>query len=504
MLRSARTIESLTLSLLAMVGAAGLAMAEVPASDRLVPPSTTTMTVPASLGGMERPAVEFNHAAHTKALEGEACTTCHVIEEIGLIPAYAPIRDVTDRDQLIDAVHDACLACHRSRTSAAGKHGPLECGGCHVRRPPGVSQRAVMSWDYSLHGRHSQAFPDKCETCHHSYNEAEKKLVYVKGKEEACRTCHLREDDGHKLSLRHASHTSCVGCHLRRIEAHQSAGPVLCIGCHDATIVSEYQVLDPLPRLLRGQPDRTWIGTEGTRTRMVGFDHLGHEPDTHSCSSCHHQSLKPCGDCHVVSGSVEGAGVTLGEAHHTVPSAVSCVGCHAARADALDCVGCHRSIAAGASERSCTNCHRGPFPMVSEPDDLSPPAVVESELAPLPVASDTFPDEVIISVLAKAYAPAKLPHRKIVAKLDAGIRTSSLATSFHGTTERMCAGCHHHSPAGETPPACRSCHGDEAVAGVDRPGLKVAYHRQCIGCHQAMGVKKQGCTDCHAVKEVES
>jgi DnaJ-class molecular chaperone len=130
--------------------------------------------------------------------------------------------------------------------------------------------------------------------------------------------------------------------------------------------------------------------------------------------------------------------------------------------------------------------------------------VTRVQLSPLPEASDAFPDEVVISVLAKDYEPVKLPHRKIVAKLDAGVRGSSLAASFHGTTARMCEGCHHHAPAEEATASCRACHGEAAVASVDRPGLKVAYHRQCIGCHQAMGINKQGCTDCHALKEVES
>ena len=33
---------------------------------------------------------------------------------------------------------------------------------------------------------------------------------------------------------------------------------------------------------------------------------------------------------------------------------------------------------------------------------------------------------------------------------------------------------------------------------ADKPGLTAAYHRQCIGCHQAMAIRKTGCTDCHA------
>ena len=95
-----------------------------------------------------------------------------------------------------------------------------------------------MAWDYSLHGRHAQEFPEKCETCHHVFDEAAQKRVYLKGAEESCAVCHLERDEGKKLSLRNASHTACVGCHLRRLDGGQTSGPTLCVGCHDAQLVA--------------------------------------------------------------------------------------------------------------------------------------------------------------------------------------------------------------------------------------------------------------------------
>jgi len=137
-------------------------------------------------------------------------------------------------------------------------------------------------------------------------------------------------------------------------------------------------------------------------------------------------------------------------------------------------------------------------------EDLAPPAPMNVVLDPLPVSSESFPEKVTIDVLVQAYEASQLPHGKIVAKLDEAIRDSSLARSFHGSTEAMCAGCHHHAPIGARPPQCRACHGSSAQPTHDQPSLKVAYHRQCIGCHQRMGIAKQGCTDCHAKKEVHS
>lgn len=60
-----------------------------------------------------------------------------------------------------------------------------------------------------------------------------------------------------------------------------------------------------------------------------------------------------------------------------------------------------------------------------------------------------------------------------------------------------CTACHHKSKKGETPKACSECHGK--VEGA--PGLKMAFHKQCKGCHKAK--KAEGieaptkCTGCH-------
>lgn len=494
----------LAVVLLASAAVAGGAAAATQAPVRPIPPSTTVMTIPEWVGELERPVVEFNHAAHTDALATEGCATCHAVVEAGLAPGWAPLRDLSDRDAWMDGAHDACMTCHESRTGPAGRRGPLVCGGCHVRHEPGVSQRAEMAWDYSLHARHDQAFPEKCETCHHVFDEATRRRVYLKGAEDSCSACHLDRDDGKKLSLRNASHTACVGCHLRRTEGAETTGPTLCVGCHDAQVQAGFKRLDVVPRLLRGQPDRGWIGAEGTRSGMVAFNHLGHEPKASFCSECHHRGLEPCHECHTLAGAATGGMVTLEESSHRAGSELACVGCHATQAAAVECQGCHRSIPPAASQRSCVRCHLGPSRAVAAPDTLPSPPAAEALLPPLPAASDAFPEEVVIGVLAKEYEPAKLPHRKIVARLDAGVRASALAVAFHGTVERSCAGCHHRAPEGTVPTPCRSCHGEAAAAAVDQPGLQVAYHRQCIGCHQAMGIPQQGCTDCHAAKEVQS
>jgi hypothetical protein len=60
-----------------------------------------------------------------------------------------------------------------------------------------------------------------------------------------------------------------------------------------------------------------------------------------------------------------------------------------------------------------------------------------------------------------------------------------------------CAVCHHHTPVGTEHPACHACHaaGDRR-ADMSKPGLKGAYHRQCLGCHREWSHETR-CAVCH-------
>ncbi|MFZ5584361.1 MAG: tetrathionate reductase family octaheme c-type cytochrome [Thermodesulfobacteriota bacterium] len=65
-----------------------------------------------------------------------------------------------------------------------------------------------------------------------------------------------------------------------------------------------------------------------------------------------------------------------------------------------------------------------------------------------------------------------------------------------------CLQCHHARPAAaeaaETT-RCVACHQDSFNPELPgRLGLKAAYHRQCLECHQQRGQGPVGCTDCHA------
>ncbi len=87
--------------------------------------------------------------------------------------------------------------------------------------------------DNSLHYRHAKAAQNKCETCHHEYDEKAKKLFYAKGKEGTCRYCHKERTEENRISMPLASHISCVECHRAGQEKNLKWGPITCKGCHD-------------------------------------------------------------------------------------------------------------------------------------------------------------------------------------------------------------------------------------------------------------------------------
>ncbi len=476
-----------------------------PDVERTVSSSTITLELPAELGALQRPPVEFEHGEHTEALEDKGCEACHLKgDDGGLIHKFNRKDDVSQGDALKDLYHDKCMGCHKERSAAGQKSGPVVCAQCHVAQAPeSVSLRQEMAFDYSLHFRHVQATQEKCEKCHHVYDERRKKLEYVKEKEDACSDCHGDKDDGKNLSLKNASHASCITCHTEAKNKGKKHGPVLCTGCHDAASQEKFERVArrDIPRLKRGQKDKIWISAEDAKSEAVPFNHEDHEKETTFCTTCHHKTPKPCKECHTLTGKKEGGGVTMEKAYHLASSKRSCVGCHKMETEKKECAGCHTMprMHDSPGSQACVICHTGP--PTSQTDEA--PAS-EVKLADLPVSSDDFPDTTVIDTLKNRYMPSKMPHRKMVAALDKAVRDNKLARKFHGRTETLCAGCHHNQPLGARPRPCKACHGAEAVPAKDKPALRAAYHRQCMGCHEAMKIEKGlGCTDCHEKAEKE-
>jgi hypothetical protein len=91
------------------------------------------------------------------------------------------------------------------------------------------------------------------------------------------------------------------------------------------------------------------------------------------------------------------------------------------------------------------------------------------------------PESLILDAISEQYGAVRFNH--------------GLHAQMAGMNEG-CAHCHHYSPAGEIP-SCGHCHGGETnPANLRQPGLKGAYHRQCLSCHREWS-HSTACVVCH-------
>ncbi len=517
-----RTRQSVPIALLGMISIcswslSGCGVSE--AAEEIARPDVISLAEMALLVDLERPSVQFPHDLHTDAMteREEDCTLCHVVQDDGYLSAtYKPLVDA-DPQEVMDLYHENCIGCHQEIADEGAKAGPVACGDCHLRQPAYVSSRQPFGFDNSLHYRHVKAAKEDCKACHHVYDEVARELVYVEGKESSCRDCHREETEENRSAFQLAAHQACIGCHREPppgIETDPDfPAPQQCAGCHDLERQLEIKRIEDPPRLKRNQPDFVLLSAaqadlEFSKLATVPFSHVDHEKATTSCRTCHHETLEACSQCHTLQGDDKGKGVTLYQAAHGMMTDHSCIGCHDAEKAAPGCAGCHAPMERGRlSEEGCGACHRGPLPQNLDSerarwaslDDFRPsPSDVALSFAP-----DEVPETVKIGVLVDEYEPAEMPHRKIVDKLSQYIRDSSTATYFHGHEDVVCQGCHHESPVGAKPPLCANCHSVKFDQTKPlQPGLRAAYHLQCIGCHNVMEIKEpKDCVGCHRERQ---
>jgi hypothetical protein len=470
-----------------------------------------------TFGKLERPPVTFLHQKHTEALakENKDCSACHLVENDRLVPKYMRLKD-TAKQEVMDTYHLNCVACHKETADAGQKSGPVVCGECHKDKPDLVAIWQPIGMDKSLHYRHVKAQDQKCGRCHHQYNEVTKKLYYAEGKEATCRYCHKGITEENRISFQLASHLACIDCHRKTLAKFEDAGPISCDGCHDPAQQKLIEKLKDVPRLKCNQPDTVFVRTAKsgiknsnpvTQMKLVPFNHKAHENYNDTCRVCHHTNLNACVQCHTRQGTKEGNQVTLEASMHRLNINTSCLGCHDLSQRDPKCAGCHNRIARTRPQDpgACQACHMADVNRVAE----SIQHAAEKDLAAMmldsriPVvhtfAESDIPENVEIKTLSNQYGPVKMPHRKIVQNLFGNINDNKLVRYFHRDKNTLCQGCHHHSPAAKKPPICASCHGrpfDER--DPFKPGIKAAYHRQCMKCHEAMGIEKPVATNCVA------
>lgn len=122
--------------------------------------------------------------------------------------------------------------------------------------------------------------------------------------------------------------------------------------------------------------------------------------------------------------------------------------------------------------------------------------------------AQSIPDTIQIDSLSHLYGPVNFEHA-----MHTEIAGSCAVCHHHGTgapvEDPNCARCHSNSQKTQVV-ACRECHPVEPFSAEylhqqeldvnryhrDKPGLKAAYHLNCLGCHQKMD-GPTGCQDCH-------
>ncbi len=490
-------------------------------------PDIVMIDLPANSGGEQMPAVQFLHDKHTESLKGKQdCSACHLKENNKFVFKYRRIKDGSAENDMA-IYHNNCIACHLENKKTNSPSGPLagDCRSCHNLKTRINSSWKQIDFNKSLHFRHESSVDIRslngkdelnCSVCHHKFDKNTNKTVYVKGEEESCLYCHKAKKTEEASSIQTASHAACVSCHQALKEQAKAAGPVECKSCHDNAEQKKIKTVKSIPRMKRNQPDTillaNWAKTpdinEKTLSKQlnpVAFDHKAHEAKAESCRSCHHDSLKPCGECHTETGSKDGGFVSIEQTMHNSKSQISCVGCHKAAQLDKNCAGCHAAIPdKPLSKDKCIACHSvdkkqlGAFPVSKE----KRAEIARRELNIKMNISNKIPDEkipekVTISVISDKYEAVTFPHRKILQSLESKIKDNKIAGYFHNDKTTLCLSCHHNGPVSSEPPKCASCHGKTLNSSTDgRPALKGAYHGQCITCHQVMGIKEPAATDC--------
>ncbi len=479
----------------------------------------------AVFGGLEKAPVEFLHDAHTKALAAKNldCNTCHLTKNNRIYPKFKRFED-TGRKEVMNVYHNGCIACHGEMNLAKEKTGPIDCEDCHTGKDKYLSSRQAMGFDQSLHFAHSQKADNKCETCHHAYDEDKKELFYDKGKEGTCRYCHQQKTEENRISMRQASHLGCINCHLNPPVKGQVNPPLTCAGCHDPIEQQKIKKRTDIPRMDRHQPDIVLLKSVSAFSKaaekrnpmnFVPFDHKAHEAFNDNCRVCHHKSMQTCRECHLPDGSSKGplgdGAPSLESAMHKADSTRSCQGCHNAGKQDQNCAGCHSPMGQTREmqQEACLKCHR--VPVESLPKDSTPEqegALARSALQPTAGQTAThlgkdIPETVTLQRLSEQYEAVQFPHRQIINALMDRMKESRLSGFFHDEKEAICQGCHHHSPASDKPPQCANCHGKQwDEKNPSSPGILAAYHLQCLGCHKKMKIEKPAeCIECHELKK---
>ncbi len=137
----------------------------------------------------------------------------------------------------------------------------------------------------------------------------------------------------------------------------------------------------------------------------------------------------------------------------------------------------------GKEQKECSYCHTCDAPTSKEPCLSHDFCNRNSQLHSLDVIPET--SILVLDVLENVYESVEFNHEK----------HASMSDMSGG-----CTNCHHYAPPTNKYPDCSECHLPEGLVGKIEPGLKAAYHKQCMGCHNEWD-NDTHCEFCHRKKE---
>ena len=498
----------------------------------------------------EFPPAVFPHDLHDKALQapGNYCGSCHTEEVNGKQTFSFMDSAKTDAADLKDYYHDSCISCHEDRLAKGQSTGPIkaECRSCHTATPPSNAGWSEVPFGKVIHNQHinaTEAIPldsvtnTNCNACHETYDENMKRVEYVPGTEESCRSCHYTDAefataaakqaekeaaaqkagleipaiDDYKLAtgltLGEISHRSCVSCHME-LNAKRPAdksewvsstisAPTSCAGCHGEAMVSMLKkvnsykpAVDSRPRLMRGQPDSVIMQPKSDKNivseggmGLVSFDHKLHEEVTPDCRTCHHQEISACSSCHTLEGNDKTNYASIAHVMHKEDTTRSCIGCHNEVKKQPECAGCHVVMPRESMvESACATCHNTPVRSSSGPtESLTAKSAAE------------FADGSAEALTKKALETTK--NRQLT---YAGI------VSFDDVPETITIGhLQKENAAAEMPHRAIV---KKLAEGVADSRLAMSFHTVdtalCMGCHHhsPASITPPKCVSCHSIE----
>ncbi len=136
----------------------------------------------------------------------------------------------------------------------------------------------------------------------------------------------------------------------------------------------------------------------------------------------------------------------------------------------------------------CSQCHKCEKPSKADPCLKLCPRPFKEQDKGVKLSPQQIPDMVVLDDLENLYEPVRFSHKVHVNMV------------FMSGGSNGCVVCHHFTPTNQSHPPCKKCHDPNVLnENINQPGLKGAYHRQCIQCHREWS-KETDCEVCHAMK----